>query len=473
VAVGWGDLHATQQAQHNPRERTLKLEQVFGVSRDQVATYIERAAVDNALVSALKETRQIIIYGSSKQGKTSLLHRHIAPDKRVTVHCGPTTTSEDIYRSFLRQRDIEIVTEKSSGTSRDMGTSISAKFTAMIPFFGEGSAETKGEVKAGARQDEKRKAIEFNLANAQDVGELLHQIEGSNTCFHVLENFHYLTDDVQRQLAFDLRTFEEMELRFVVLGVWRERNRLVQYNGDLQDRIAEVPVEPWEAPDFQRIVEVGSNILRVTFSPEVGARIFSEAHGSVAVVQELLKKVCEQAGITEAIPGDKPAIHLAHLGQLQQAIDAKVNEYAARHIRSLESIAAGSRARRTTEETSALFLPYHLVRVMVHRTYNELKDGIERKTLQRLIQDQHKTPDNVRTSDVTGMLSRLAALQASQGIVPPLFDFDPGTRRVKVVDSTLYFFIDNCDPEEVMAEIPHPDPEQAEGGAVDAALQNP
>ncbi|MDR6855301.1 hypothetical protein [Variovorax guangxiensis] len=444
----------------------MKLEQVFGVSRDQVATYIEREAVDNALTLALKETRQIIIYGSSKQGKTSLLHRHVPPNNRVTVHCGPTTTAEDIYRSFLRQRGVEIVTEKTSATSRDVGTSISAKFTALIPFFGEGSAETKGEVKAGSKQDEKRKAIEFNLANAQDVGELLHQVEGAGVFFHVLENFHYLTDDVQRQLAFDLRTFEEMGLRFVILGVWRERNRLVQYNGDLQDRIAEVPVEPWELPDFQRIVNVGSEILRVTFSPEVAARIFTEAHGSVAVVQELLKKVCERAGITEAVTGAKPPVVLADLAQLQSAIEDKVAEYAARHVRSLESIAAGSRARRTTEDTAALFLPYHLVRVMVHRTYNELKDGIERKTLQQLIQEKHRAPDNVRTSDVTGMLSRLAALQANQNIVPPLFDFDPGTRRVKVVDSTLYFFIDNCDPEEVMAEIPHPDPDvgDAAGG---------
>lgn len=440
----------------------MKLENVFGVSRDPVATYIERSAVDSTLAAALNETRQIIIYGSSKQGKTSLLQRHVPDNKRVTVHCGPTTTAEDIYRSFLRQRDVDIVTETSSGTSRDMGTSISAKFTAMIPFFGEGSAETKGEVKAGARQDEKRKAIEFNLANAQDVGELLLRMDGTGF-FYVLENFHYLSDDVQRQLAFDLRTFEEMSLRFVILGVWRERNRLVQCNGDLQDRIAEVPVEPWVDADFQRIVNEGARILRVTFSTEVTNEIFAQAHGSVAVVQELLKKFCERANITESIAEDQPVIRLADITMLQGAIEDKVAEYAARHIRSLESIAAGSRARRTTEETSALFLPYHLVRVMVHRSYNELKDGVERKTLQELIQEEHATPDNVRTSDVTGMLSRLAMLQASQNIVPPLFDFDPGTRRIKVVDSTLYFFIDNCDPEEVMAEIPHPDPEQATG----------
>jgi hypothetical protein len=387
----------------------LKLEKVFGVSRDPVATYIERGAVDNALEAALSETRQIIIYGSSKQGKTSLLQRHVSESRRVTVHCGPNTTAEDIYRSLLRQRDVEIVTEKSSGTSRDVGTSISAKFTAMIPFFGEGSAETKGEVKAGANQGEKRKAIEFNLANAQDVGELLHKVNGAGF-FYVLENFHYLTDDVQRQLAFDLRTFEEMGLRFVILGVWRERNRLVQYNGDLQDRIAEVPVEPWEDADFQRIVSEGERILRVTFSSDVTSQIFAKAHGSVAVVQELLKKLCERAMIMEPVAADQPPTHLADAAMLQMAIEDKVAEYAARHVRSLESIAAGSRARRTTEETSALFLPYYLVRVMVHRSYNELKDGIERKTLQMLIKQQHATPENVRTSDVTGMLSRLAAL---------------------------------------------------------------
>ena len=436
----------------------MRLEQVFGVSREPVESYIEREAVDAALSAALSETRQIIIYGSSKQGKTSLLQRHVPENKRVTVHCGPTTTAEDIYRSFLRQRDVEIITEKSSGNNREFGTSISAKFTAMIPLFGKGESEAKGEVKAGASQNETRQTIEFNLANAQDVGELLFKVDGKEV-FYVLENFHYLSDDVQRQLAFDLRTFEEMGLRFVILGVWRERNRLVQYNGDLQDRVAEIPVEPWEVSDFRKIVDKGAPLLRINFSNAVTTRIFEEAHGSVAVVQELLKKVCEKCGVLQTL---NEQIEINDLDMVRQAIEDKVAEYAARHIRSLESIAAGSRARRATEDTAALFLPYHLVRVMVHRSYQELKDGIERKTLQTLIQQEHKTPDNVRTSDVTGMLSRLAALQAAAKIVPPLFDFDPGTRRVKVVDSTLYFFIDNCDPAEVMAEIPHPDPDTDE-----------
>ncbi len=80
----------------------MKLKHVFGVSRDPVASYIERESVDASLAAALTETQQIIIYGSSKQGKTSLLQRHLSDDKRVTVHCGPTTTAEtSIVRSCV------------------------------------------------------------------------------------------------------------------------------------------------------------------------------------------------------------------------------------------------------------------------------------------------------------------------------------------------------------------------------------
>jgi hypothetical protein len=437
----------------------MKLKAVFGVSKDPVASYIEREPVDAALADALSGTRQIIIYGSSKQGKTALLQRHLPEDRRITVHCGPTTSAEDIYRSFLRQSGVEIETDKSSTTGRELNASISAKFTAMIPIFAKAEAKAEGGAKASNSETVSRQKIEFNLAVAQDVGELLLKLKSSEN-FYVLENFHYLAEEVRSQLAFDLRTFEEMGLRFIVLGVWKERNRLVQYNGDLQDRVAEVPVEPWEDADFERIAGAGEAELNVSMSPAIKQRIFKEAHGSVAIVQELLLKVCETAGV-EATVGTKVVIDDPNF--LEKAIAEKISEYSLRHVRSLEAIAAGSRSRRATEETAALFLPYYFVRVMVERSYDELKNGVERKTLQELIRAMHSSPGNVRTSDVTGMLARLPSLQGEAKIVPPLFDFDRGTRRVKVVDSTLYFFIDNCNPSDVMAEIPHPDPAAVEG----------
>jgi len=81
------------------REVFMHLNNVFGVSKDPVASYIERDAVDQALADALATTKQIVIYGSSKQGKTALLQRHLVEQQRATYHCGPTSSAEDIYRT--------------------------------------------------------------------------------------------------------------------------------------------------------------------------------------------------------------------------------------------------------------------------------------------------------------------------------------------------------------------------------------
>lgn len=433
----------------------MKLEQVFGVSKDLVASYTDRRAVDEAMANALRQTRQIIVYGSSKQGKTAVVQRHVPEKDRVTVHCSPQTTTEDLYRSLLRQMGVEIAVEKTAEHSREIGSTISAKFTAMLPFFGSAETEAEGSAKAENTHGTKKEMIEFKLSLSQDVGELLSKVSSKNK-FFVVENFHYLTPEVQSNFAFDLRTFEEMGLRFIILGVWREANRLIQYNGDLQDRIAEIPVEPWKPEDFAQVVDKGEPAMNVIFSARVRERVFSQAHGSIAVVQEILKKLCEKSNLLETHPGNVP-LEMDDVALVDEAVKEKVGEYASRHVRSLESIAAVSRTRRNAEETAALFLPYYTVKVLVHRTYAELRDGIERNTLRDLIKVDHPTPDNVRTSDLTQMLLRLSQIQATANIVPPLFDYDRGTHRVKIVDSTLYFFIDNCDAEEVMSEIPHPD----------------
>lgn len=438
----------------NIQPQTALLKNVFGVSKDPIQSYVERPQVDEAFTDALSKTSQIIVYGSSKQGKTALLDRHVAKESRTTVRCTPNMNVEDIYRAFLRQRNVTIETGQTSASSTDAKVSISAKFKAIIPGF---AAESKATASLATQKstETNTQTIEFNLSLAQDVGEIFERI-GSTDHFYVIENFHYLNEESQRQFSFDLRTFEEMGIRFIILGVWREVNRLMQYNGDLQERVYEIPVEPWGIADFSKIAEKGEELLNIHIRQEIKDDIYQKAHGSVAIVQELFKSICKQAGI------DRTASEPMEIGSgelLERAIKDKVADLQSRHIRSLEAIAAGSRTRRATEETAALYLPYYFVRVMVQRNYSELQMGIERKALQELLKEIHPHPDNVRTSDVTQMLQRLSTLQAKSNIMPPLFDFDSGSRRVRVVDSMLYFFIDNCNADEVMEEIAHPEHE--------------
>ena len=87
-------------------------------------------------------------------------------------------------------------------------------------------------------------------------------------------------------LSLDSLRNQELGVRFVVLGVWREKNRMAQFNGDLLDRVVEVPVEPWIEVDFKRVAAKGGEVLAVEFSDEVLTAAIRASFSSIGVFQE-------------------------------------------------------------------------------------------------------------------------------------------------------------------------------------------
>src|SRR5580700_4042045 len=96
------------QFERKRRRMTLTLQDVFGVSKQRVHSYLERAAVDGFFVKALKSDNHVIVYGSSKQGKTSLVDKHLPYESNVLVSCTPKFEATDIYKSILRTENIQI-----------------------------------------------------------------------------------------------------------------------------------------------------------------------------------------------------------------------------------------------------------------------------------------------------------------------------------------------------------------------------
>jgi len=304
---------------------------------------------------------------------------------------------------------------------------------------------------AGSRKEQKFDEVPINLELPQDVTELLRRVESKK--WVILENFHYLNDDIQKQFAFDLRAFQELGLRFVILGVWREKNRMAQFNGDLLDRVVEVPVEPWTTDDFRRVAAKGSEILVISFSNQILSNAIGASFSSIGVFQELLKGICHEAGIKET----QPALSkLEELLLLDVAIQIKARDYAARHQRALEAIAAGHTTGGSKGDLLPLFLPYYLVRAVVEGGYDGIADGMRRNDLHEKIRAIHHRGEDVRPSDISNLLSGLAKLQAVKSISPPIIDYDSQNRIVQVVDSTFYFFIKNTDPAEILESISNP-----------------
>lgn len=147
--------------------------QVYGVSNDLIDTYIERPEVDQSFTQGLQKNKHIIVYGASKQGKTSLTNKHLTENDYVKVNCSPAATTLDIYNSIARQLDIDIIESKEVTTIIGGEAKVGLKATIRIPFIGSSDAETEANVSHSKEKGSMFKNIEYNLALAQDLSELL------------------------------------------------------------------------------------------------------------------------------------------------------------------------------------------------------------------------------------------------------------------------------------------------------------
>ncbi|MEP5913139.1 MAG: hypothetical protein ABJ277_06690, partial [Flavobacteriaceae bacterium] len=91
--------------------------EVYGVSNEEVDSYIERSEVDDLFINGVSQNKHIIVFGSSKQGKTALTNKHLKEDELLRINCVPESRPVDIYKSILRQSRIEFEVEKSTQTS--------------------------------------------------------------------------------------------------------------------------------------------------------------------------------------------------------------------------------------------------------------------------------------------------------------------------------------------------------------------
>lgn len=423
-----------------------KVEEVFGISSKPVLSYVHREHVDGVFRDALNESdKHVVVYGSSKQGKTALRNRHLNEGEVAVVHCSPASSRTNIYQSILRQAGVKI--EVSETKTSGLGGEVSGElvYKAQIPWVTSGEAKVGGKATAEKQTQLQAQYVGSDLSDAQAVYELLAQ---SGFRKHiVVENFHYLQEQVQKELAFDLKTFHELGLRFLILGVWREANYLAVYNGDIQDRVVEVPVEPWEANDLKRIIGEGERQLKIRIAEPVIELFCAKSFGNVGLFQEFLKTLCLQQAIKES---QSQEVLLDSTEAAMQAVLTKVADQRGHLVKCLQTLAGRSR----TDKHDPLVLPYYLVRVLLRIPVPELQAGVERNKLLEKLKEVHHDQERVRSTDFTNLLNRLPQYQ--KDISPPLVFYDSNQRRLKFVDTRQFLVLEHVPAAELEEEIPNP-----------------
>lgn len=390
--------------------------EIFKTSRDVPANYVQRDHVDDVFIETLLQENHIVIYGSSKQGKTSLRKRYLEEKESVVIACDNNWSIADLQLAILKKIGFSI----EDSTNVKVDGSLKIKFK--IPGFAE--VETGG----GVSRDKKTHDYAINVNDVNDIIDVINQVKFDK--YIILEEFHYLPLHTQKDFSITLKAYHELsKVCFIIIGVWLENDRITSANGDLTGRVKSINADLWKDENLNQLFHNSERLLNIQFDDKFKKNLIRKANGNVFLVQKICLKACELDQI--------------HFRQLESKIvgtnislDDEIREELDMH---------NSRFRRLLIDFSKgygkteLNLYKWILYVLLTLDRPTLEDGVYERVIRETIKESHPSKFNVTTRKLAQALARSVELQTKHGIKPIVFEYDENKTKLKVLDK--YFIM--------------------------------
>jgi hypothetical protein len=410
---------------------------VFGISRDLPLNYVDRESVDPLLIENLSRQKHIVIYGSSKQGKTSVRKRCLNDDDYIIVQCNNRWDLKDILSNILKRAGFEITQSNKKTLSGNNKIIASLEVNAFFvkPKLGAEGDTTKTD-------EEVKHPLEIDPTDVNDIIAALHGINFDK--YIVLEDFHYLPVETQKNFSVALKAFHEASnFSFIVIGVWLEENRLVVYNGDLTGRLIAINADRWTEQELQAVIESGEKLLNITFETGFKSGLIKESYGSVYIVQEACRESCILANIRRT---QETSVEIGSGLNTRSIVRSVVDQQTARYKSFLLQFAAGFQETRL-EMYKWLLYP------ILEATPEKLEEGFKFADLRRAMKAHHPQGEALNLGNLTQALQSTASLQVGKDITPMILDYDQTNSTLNVVDRGFVIWLQFQDKLSLLEEI--------------------
>ncbi|MEQ1625687.1 MAG: hypothetical protein ABL870_13385, partial [Sediminibacterium sp.] len=275
----------------------LDLDEVFGVSRNIPGSYKSRESVDDLFLESLQQKKHIVIFGSSKQGKTCLRKRHLKESRYITIHCNTNLDLKGLNEQILKLAGYEITISKTNTVGGTANAEIEAGFKIIV------QATAKFSTEARIEKNKTTSPLTIDLNDVNDIINALKEI--SFTKIILLEDFHYLNIKTQIDFVNCLKAYyDESSLRFIIVGIWLDENKLITWNGDLAGRITPINADKWEPNDLKSMIEDGCYLLNIRFDELLIDDIIVESFDNVYFVQQMCYSICKKSKVTRTVSSD-------------------------------------------------------------------------------------------------------------------------------------------------------------------------
>ncbi|WP_336193511.1 hypothetical protein [Providencia stuartii] len=399
---------------------------VFTTSRDLPMNYIERDDVDNKFINALDQNNNIVIYGSSKQGKTSLRKKQLSEDEAIIIMCSNKWDLSDLQTAILKRSGLKIHVNESQTTSNTIDLSLNV-----------GSILNIGSQSTTINESTFTK-LSIDPSDTNDIVDVLTDVQFDK--YIILEDFHYLPTKTQMDFSIALKAFQELSnLCFIIIGVWLEDDKITSYNGDLSGRLISINADIWCEEDLNKLFTKSEQLLNIKFNEKFKRNLITKSNGNIFIVQKVCFAVCQAESIYEMQPELK---EIGVNAVIDEHIKSILDTHNSRFITFLTEFSAGF-------GKTDLELYKWILYVLISAPKETLSSGIFLPTIRETIKSKHPDKFKVTNGLLLQSLSKSLDLQLKHSIKPIIFEYDSNKMKLKVVDKSFILWREQQDINEL------------------------
>lgn len=274
------------------RKQVYELKNVFTPTTSANISYITRESVENKLRKALDiPGKQVVIYGHSGSGKTTVLN-HIIKEKTLTTitsRCTKNSTIESIILDAFDELNPYYLDSTNGIRKESITGSISTEYLGIKSSISGNIESSIGEVKK-------------RILPPQLTIQRLCDFIGSAGALWIIEDFHKVSDEEKSKISQMMKLFMDKakdyeNSKIVVLGAADYGYEVVQHDTELNNRVTEVEVPLLTTPEIAQIIQKGANALNIGISDVVSDKIADYANCLATIAHQLAYNLCFNKGI--------------------------------------------------------------------------------------------------------------------------------------------------------------------------------
>jgi hypothetical protein len=259
----------------------------------------EKHRVESNLKDAIHRLPKFIaVAGPTKTGKTVLVRKVIPDERCVWIDAGHIKTVQDVWNFILADFDLPNSVVESDTNQNE--TSTTHETEAGIKPGGIGGSLKNAETSRSSRG--KTSAATYGTVGPRAAIDALLRTKR----ILVIDDFHYLSQDIQSEVIRALKPAVFKGLQVVLLLIPHRMHQAAQAEMDVDGRTHTISIPEWQPDELFSIAETGFEKLHLECAAQTIDALVQECFSSPHIMQDFCSSLCAVNGVYEEYQGPKP-----------------------------------------------------------------------------------------------------------------------------------------------------------------------